>query len=403
MTEQTTTETLRQFPIRRECPFTQPAAYAALRTDEPVARVTLPTGKQAWILTRYDDVRSVLADPSISADARHENLPALGLGEREAAAKSRPFIRTDPPEHTRYRRMLQAEFTVKRVKSMRPGIQSTVDRLIDEMEATGPTADYVPAFANAVSTSTVLELAGVPTADLEFFRDVTRISGGRNSSEQEVTDALGNMFRVLGELVDRRTTDPGEDLLSKLVVNHLLTGEADRQEVLSTIGITIIAGRETTTNMIALGTLLLLERPELLAALRADLSRVPDTVEELLRVLSIADSIPLRVATRDMDVSGTRIPAGDGIIALLGAANTDPEVFGAPDEIDLSRAGRHHMAFGYGIHQCIGQNLARLELEIALGTILRRMPDLRLAVPFAELEFKHDAATFGLESMPVAW
>lgn len=286
---------------------------------------------------------------------------------------------------------------------MRPGIQATVDRLIDEMEAAGPTADYVPAFANAVSTSTVLELAGVPTDDLEFFRDVTRVSGGRGSSEQEVTAALGNMFRLLGELVDRRTTDPGEDLLSKLVVNHLLTGRAERQEVLSTIGITIIAGRETTTNMIALGTLVLLERPELLAALQADPSRIPDAVEELLRVLSIADSIPLRVATRDMIVSGTQVSAGDGVIALLGAANTDPEVFTGPDEIDLDRANRHHLAFGYGIHQCIGQNLARLELEVALGTIIRRLPGLRLAVPLTELEFKHDAATFGLESMPVDW
>ncbi|MFD0662835.1 cytochrome P450 family protein [Thermocatellispora tengchongensis] len=197
------------FPIDRECPFAPPAEYARLREEEPVKRVTLPTGKQAWIVTRYADVRRLLADPRLSSDPRRPNFPALGIGEQEAAARSRPFIRTDPPEHTRHRRMLQAEFTVKRVKGMRPAIQATVDRLIDRMLADGPPVDLVPAFANAVSTSTVLNLVGVPADDLEFFRDVTRVSGGRGSDAREIGEALGNMFRMLGELIAERKRNPG--------------------------------------------------------------------------------------------------------------------------------------------------------------------------------------------------
>ncbi|MFD0662834.1 cytochrome P450 [Thermocatellispora tengchongensis] len=175
------------------------------------------------------------------------------------------------------------------------------------------------------------------------------------------------------------------------------------QELLSTIGITIIAGRETTTSMISLGTLMLLERPETLAELRNAPHLLPAAVEELLRALSVADSIPLRVATEDIEVAGTVIPAGDGVICLLAAADHDPEVFPDPGRLDLTRVNRSHMAFGYGIHQCIGQNLARLELEIALGTLIARIPGLKLAVPFDRLDFKHDSATFGIESMPVTW
>ncbi|MEV7230822.1 MULTISPECIES: cytochrome P450 [Polymorphospora] len=397
------TDTPPAFPVPRECPFGPPDRYTGLRATEPVSRVTLPTGKQPWIVTRYADVRALLSDPRASADIRHPNFPAMGVGEQEAGAKSRPFIRTDPPEHTRYRRMLQAEFTVKRIRDMRPAIQHTVDNLIDAMIAAGPPVDLVSVFANAVSTTTVLGLFGAPTDDLEFFRDVTRISGGRNSSAEEVTAALGSMFRMLDELISAREREPGDDLLSKLVVNHLNTGVVTRHELLSTIGITIVAGRETTTSMIALGTLQLLRHPDNLAKLRARPELMPAAVEELLRLLSVADSIPLRVATEDIDVDGTPIGAGDGIIALLAAANHDPEVFAEPHRFDIERPNRHHVAFGYGIHQCIGQNLARLELEIALGTLIRRLPTLRLADTFEELEFKHDAATFGIEAMPVAW
>ncbi|MEU6408083.1 cytochrome P450 [Microbispora sp. NPDC046933] len=393
----------RDFPMRRGCPFAPPEDYARLRAEEPVARVTLPTGREAWVVSRYEDVRELLADPRISADIRRAGFPALGEGEQEVGARLRPFIRTDAPEHTRYRRMLLPEFTVRKTRAMRPAVQAIVDDLIDAMLASGGPVDFVPAYANAVSTSVICELLGIPRENLEFFRDVTRVSGSRASTAEQVAEALGGLFTLISGLVAQRREQPRDDLLSKLVADHLQTGDITLDELLSTVGITINAGRETSTNMLALSALLLIRHPELARELRADPSLMPAAVDELLRVLSIADSIPLRVAAQDIEISGHVIPADDGVIGLLAGANHDPERFPDPGRVDFHRPDNHHVAFGYGVHQCIGQHLARLEMEVALETLIRRIPTLRLAVPYEEVEFKHESATFGVERMPVTW
>ncbi|WP_043253721.1 cytochrome P450 [Streptomyces sp. Tu6071] len=393
----------RDFPVRRTCPFAPPPAYAELRAEEPVAPVTLPTGRPAWVVTRYEDVRELLADPRASADIRRPAFPALGEGEQEVGARLRPFIRTDAPEHTRYRRMLLPEFTVRRVRAMRPAVQALVDGLVDTMLDGGAPADFVPLYANAVSTSVICELLGIPRENLEFFRDVTRISGSRHSTAEQVSEALGGLFALLTDLIRAREENPGDDLLSRLVVQHLRTGALTLPELLSTVGITINAGRETSTNMLALSTLLLLRRPDLVAELRADPGLMPAAVDELLRVMSIADSIPLRVAAEDIDIPGGTVPRDEGVIALLAGANHDPEQFPHPERVDFHRPANHHVAFGYGVHQCVGQHLARLELEVALETLIRRVPTLRLAEPEAEIAFKHDSATFGIERLMVAW
>ncbi|MFE0722288.1 cytochrome P450 [Streptomyces rochei] len=393
----------RDFPIRRGCPFTAPEEYAAMRTDDPVARVTLPTGREAWAVTRYDDVRELLSDPRVSADIRRPNFPALGEGEQEAGARFRPFIRTDAPEHTRYRRMLLPAFTVRRVRAMRPAVQARVDEILDGMLEAGGPVDLVSAYANAVSTSVICELLGIPRHNLEFFRDVTRISGSRTSTAEQVAEALGSLFGLLAELIAERREEPRDDLTSKLVTDHLIPGHVTTDQLLSTLGITINAGRETTTSMIALSTLLLLDRPELLEELRRDPSLMPAAVDELLRVLSVADSIPLRVAAEDIELSGRTVPADDGVIALLAGANHDPEQFDDPGRVDFHRTDNHHVAFGYGVHQCVGQHLARLELEVALDTLVRRVPTLRLAGDRDQVVVKDDSATFGLEELMVTW
>lgn len=391
------------FPMRRSCPYAPPDAYAPLRAEGALHEVRLPTGRTAWVVTRYDDVRRLLADPRVSSDIRHPNFPALGAGEQEAGARSRPFIRTDPPEHSRYRRMFLAEFTARRVAAMRPAVEDIVDAKLDDLLARGSPDDLVAHFANAVSTTTICQLIGLPTSDPEFFRDVTRITGGRKSSAQEVTAALGRLFAMIGDHIAQRERNPGDDLLSKLVTNHLLTGVVNRQELISSVAITLIGGRETTTSMITLSALVLLEQPALLDQLRTDPELVPAAVEELLRVLSVADSLPLRVATTDLEVSGHLIREGDGVICLLAAANHDPDAFPDPQRIDFHRQGRQHLAFGHGAHACFGQSLARLEVEIALATLVRRVPTLRLASPMAEIELKHESATFGVEKMLVSW
>ncbi|MBZ6087720.1 cytochrome P450 [Streptomyces olivaceus] len=399
----TPASTPRDFPIRRGCPFAAPEEYATLRTEDPVARVTLPTKREAWAVSRYDDVRELLSDPRVSADIRRPNFPALGEGEQEAGARFRPFIRTDAPEHTRYRRMLLPVFTVRRVRAMRPAVQARVDEILDGMLAAGGPTDFVSAYANAVSTSVICELLGIPRENLEFFRDVTRVSGSRTSTAEQVSEALGGLFGLLAELIAERREEPRDDLISKLVTDHLLPGHVTTDQLLSTLGITINAGRETTTSMIALSTLLLLDRPELTAELRRDASLMPAAVDELLRVLSVADSIPLRVAADDIELSGRTVPADDGVIALLAGANHDPEQFDDPEKVDFHRTDNHHVAFGYGVHQCVGQHLARLELEVALETLLRRVPTLRLAGDRDQVAFKHDSATFGLEELLVTW
>jgi cytochrome P450 len=393
----------REFPIQRGCPFAAPAEYDALRTDDPVARVTLPTKREAWVVTRYDDVRELLSDPRVSADIRRRGFPALGEGEHEAGARFRPFIRTDAPEHTKYRRMLLPVFTVRRVRAMRPAVQARVDEILDGMLAAGGPVDFVSAYANAVSTSVICELLGIPRRNLEFFRDVTRISGSRHSTADQVSESLGSLFGLLAELVAERREEPRDDLISRLVTDHLATGNVTMDQLLSTLGITINAGRETTTSMIALSTLLLLDQPELMEELRRDTSLMSAAVDELLRVLSVADSIPLRVAAEDIELSGRTVPADDGVIALLAGANHDPEQFDAPERVDFHRTDNHHVAFGYGVHQCIGQHLAHLELEVALETLIRRVPTLRLAGDRDHVAFKHDSATFGLEELMVTW
>lgn len=402
--EPTGTTAAHAFPMLRGCPFAPPKQYAQLRKDEPLARATLPTGKEVWLATRYEDVRALLSDPRISADIRHPSFPAFSQAEHEIGARLRPFLRTDAPDHTRYRKMLQPEFTLRKARALRPAIQAIADGLIDDMLALPAPVDFITHYANAMSTSVICVLLGIPTSDLEFFRDVTRVSGSRTSTPEEVAAALNKLFGLISELIERRREEPADDLLSQLVTEHLVPGHIAHQELLSVIGITINGGRVSSTSMIALSTLKLLQQPELAEQLRRAPALLPAAVEELLRVTSVSDALPARVATADIELpSGDTIPADDGVFALLAAANHDPDVFPDPERIDFQRADNRHMAFGHGPHHCIGQNVARVEVEIALETLLRRVPTLRLAVPAEEVEFMPDAHTFGVERMPVAW
>ncbi|MDT0269019.1 cytochrome P450 [Streptomyces sp. DSM 44915] len=399
----------RRFPIPRDCPFTAPAAYRELRAAGPVTRVTLPTGRPAWVVTGHHEVRAVLADPRVSADIRHPNFPALVEGEQEVGARARPFIRMDPPEHTRFRRMLLAQMTVRKARRMRRDIQRIVDERVDELLAFGPPTDLVRHYAHTVSSTVMCELVGVRRTDPAFRRITgalgSQVFGGGASTAAGASAGIGALSAVVDDVVGERAAaaEPGDDLLGRLVVEQLRPGQVSREELVTTLAILIVAGWETTTNQIALSVLALLHQPELLRALRADHTLLPAAVEELLRALSVGDSIALRTATEDLVVGGQTIPAGDGIIPLLAAANHDPKVFRAPETIDLGRAEKQHVAFSYGVHQCVGQNIARLELNVAIGTLLDRIPTLRPAVPLAEVGFRQDGIAFGPEQVLVTW
>jgi len=391
------------FPLPRRCPF-DPPEYPTATKDQPLTRITLPTGGTAWLATRYKDVRMLLAHPDISSDARHPNFPAMGAGEREAAAAHRPFIRMDPPDHTAVRRMLQGTFTAKRAREMRPLIERIAGQAAADMLASTPPVDLVAVYANRVATETICHLLGIVTPDdLAFFRKITAITGARASTSEQIGEALGQLFGLLSRVIESKQSVPGDDLISRLVTGPLANGEITKDELLSQVGITLNAGHETTRSMISLSVLTLLYHTDQLGQLRADPSLLPGTVEELLRYLSVADTIPLRVALADIPVGAQVIQAGEGVIASLGSANRDPAEFDSPATLDIRRTGNRHLALGHGIHQCIGGSLGRLELEIALGTLVEQVPTLQPAVALEDLTMRQANSIFGIEALPVRW
>ncbi|MEV7674644.1 cytochrome P450 [Streptomyces sp. NPDC088752] len=391
------------FPQSRTCPYHPPAAYPRVDDGGPLSRVTLWDGREVWLVSGHATARALLADQRLSTDSTRDDFPlpterVAGLRRRRRAA----LLGWDDPEHNVQRRMLIPSFTLKRAERLRPRIQETVDRLLDAMEAQGPPAELVSAFALPVPSIVICDLLGVPYADHDFFEEQSRrLLRGPTGADTE--DALARLEGYLGDLLDRKRREPGEGVLDDLVARAAAgDGGPDRQELVQLATILLVAGHETTANMISLGTFTLLRHPERLAELRADPGLVPTAVEELLRFLSIADGL-LRVAREDIDVAGTVIRAGEGVVFSTSVINRDAAAYGDPDVLDWERPARHHVAFGFGIHQCLGQNLARAELEIALGTLLRRLPGLRLAVPAEEIPFKPGDTIQGMLELPVTW
>jgi cytochrome P450 len=406
MTETVTTpqtEGAPAFPNDRTCPYQLPEGYARLR-DEPDAlqRVTLFDGRPAWVVTRHETARKLLADPRLSADRTSEDFPATSSRFVGVRTNARSFISMDPPEHGPKRRMLISDFTVKRVKGMRPDIERIVHGFIDDMLAAGPPVDLVSRFALPVPSMVICQLLGVPYADHEFFQDASR----RLVQSMDAADSMAardDLAGYLDELITKLQAEPEPGLLSSLIGEQLANGEIDRRELVSTAMLLLIAGHETTASMTSLSVITLLAHPDQHAALRADPDLVPGAVEELLRYLAIADIAGGRVATADIEIDGQLIRAGEGVIVTNSIANRDGSVFEDPDAFDVHRSARHHIAFGYGVHQCLGQNLARLELEVILKALFDRIPTLRLAVPVEQLTLRPGTTIQGVNELPVTW
>ncbi|MCX4524278.1 cytochrome P450 [Streptomyces sp. NBC_01551] len=389
------------FPQDRTCPYHPPAAYEPLREGRPLSRVTLFDGRSVWVVTGHPEARALLSDGRLSANRQNAAFPTpsrrfQGLQNRRTA-----LLGVDDPQHNTQRRMLIPSFTLKRTAALRPRIQETVDRLIDEMVARGPRAELVSAFALPVPSMVICALLGVPYEDHEFFEAQSRRLL-RGPEVADVEDARDQINGYLAGLIARKRTDPGDGLLDELVAQRLETGETDVEELVSLAAILLIAGHETTANMISLGTFTLLRHPEQLAELRADPALMSEAVEELMRFLSIADGM-LRVATEDIEIGGVTIRPDDGVVFSTSVINRDGAVFENPDALDWHRPTRHHLAFGFGIHQCLGQNLARAEMEIALGTLFDRLPGLRLAAEPDLIPFKPGDTIQGMVELPVAW
>jgi cytochrome P450 len=398
------TETVElSYPMARTNPFNPPPEYAQLRAEDPFIRVRLWDGTTPWMLTRYDDMRVVLSHPRFSAEPLREGYPHVFEGRMVADRADRSFLRLDAPEHDRLRRMVTREFTVKRVEQERPFIQGIVDKLIDRMIAGPRPVEFVEEFAQPLPTEVITQLLGVPYEDHEVFHRATRTQFGSNSTPDAVRASLVELTEYLDDLISRKQAQPQDDILSRLVREQLEQGHIDRGTLLQITRLLLSAGHQTTQNMTALGVLTLLQHPDQLAAIKADPSLIRGAVEELLRYSSILHTGARRVALEDIDVNGHLVRKGEGVICTIPSANRDEKLFPNPDEFDIRRDAAPHVAFGYGIHQCLGQVLARAELQIVLKTLFDRLPDLRLAVPFEQLRFRHDMFVYGVYELPVTW
>ncbi|WP_399893745.1 cytochrome P450 [Streptomyces sp. BBFR51] len=389
------------FPQDRTCPYQPPAAYDPLRAARPLTRITLFDGRPAWLVTGHTAARRLLADPRLSTDRTRDGFPATSARLAAVRGRRTALLGVDDPEHRAQRKMVLPEFTLKRAAALRPRIQRIVDERLDAMIAQGPPADLVPAFALPVPSMVICALLGVPYADHDFFEEQSRRLL-RGPLPADTRDARDRLEAYLGELVDRKREAPGDGLLDDLVRQQLSEGAIDREQLIAFAVILLVAGHETTANMISLGTFTLLTNPPRLAELREDPSLLPGAVEELMRVLSIVDGL-LRLATEDIEVDGQTIRAGDGVLFSTSVINRDETLYPEPDALDWHRPARHHVSFGFGIHQCLGQNLARAELEIALHTLFERLPALRLAAPPDEIPFKPGDTIQGMLELPVAW
>jgi cytochrome P450 len=388
-------------PIARaaHCPLAPPAEFATWRA-EPGLRRVMYHGQPAWMVSRYQDIRAALVDPRLSADTIPAILKPSGSGDNIPIM----FARIDDPEHHRLRRMLTANFTFRRTEVMRPQIQEMVDHYLDEMIGNGPPADLVRDFGLPVPSLVIALLLGVPPDDLGLFQHHTTVGLDTKSSEAEKAAAFGTMYAYIQELVNRKEHEPGDDLISHLVTDYIATGQLNRETAAMTSVIMMQAGHETTANMISLGTVALLQNPDVFQRLGQTEDRVviANIVEELMRYLSIVHSQVDRVATEDLILGGQLIRAGEAVVMNLPAGNWDNAFVDEPDTLDADRNTRGHLGFGYGAHQCIGANLARVEMQVAFATLARRLPGLRLAVPPDQLTFK-ESDIYGMKELPVAW
>lgn len=397
------TDTPPAFPSDRTCPYRLPEQYTRLRDEQDaLRRVRLFDGTQAWVVTKHETARALLADPRLSSDRTHANFPAVSPRFRVFQASTPAFISLDPPEHGAKRRMLISEFTLKRVKGMRADIERIVHGFIDDMLAAGPPADLVDQFALPVPSMVICRLLGVPYEDHDLFQDASRRLVQSATGEAAIA-ARGELAAYLDGLITRAQAEPGPGLLSSLVAEQLAHGEIDREELVSSAILLLVAGHETTASMTSLSVITLLEHPDQHAALRADPDLIPGAVEELLRYLAIADIAGGRFAKADIEIDGQVIKRGEGVLVSNSIANRDGSVFAEPDTFDVRRSARQHIAFGYGVHQCLGQNLARLELEVILRGLLERIPTLRLAVPVDRLVLRPGTTIQGVNELPVTW
>ncbi|HCT76360.1 MAG TPA: cytochrome P450 [Micromonosporaceae bacterium] len=395
----------------RKYPFSEPdrlnldPAYGEVRQGDGLVRVKLPFGRPAWLATRYEDVRMVLGDP------RFSRAQAVGKGDEPSLIPFGPgpdtIVAMDPPEHTRLRRVVAKAFTMRRIDSLRPWVQKIVDDLLDDIEKNGSPIDLVESFARPQPGMTIFELMGIPYEDrpkVQKWTDIALSTLSAGYTREEVLEASTNIRTYLAHQIDIRRNDPKDDLLGVLVSARDEEDRLTEQEMVNLGVAVVVTGNETTADQITNFTYLLLTHPQHLQELRDNPGLVPQAVEEMLRYtpLLAGTSFP-RVATEDVVLGNVLVKAGDAVLPSMMSANRDESVFPNPDSLDFHREDNPHLGTGHGVHRCLGAQLAKMELEIAISSLLKRFPKLRLATSEEEVVFRKGTLQRAPQELLIAW
>lgn len=388
------------YPIPRSRPLDPPTEYARLRKECPITKVRLDfDGNVVWLITRHADAQAVLGDHRFSSDFSTPGFPARLTSEPPGPGT---FIRMDPPDHTRLRSFLVNEFKRSQVEALRPRIQEIVNELIDDMLTKTPPVDLIEEFALPLPSRVITELLGVPYEDRAFFHYTTKMIGAQDVPPAERLKVRNDLKAYLDRLVAQKEANPTDDLLSRLACAREAAG-ISRDEVVGIATLLMVAGYETVANQIGVGTIALLQYPEYVAELRENPDAVVNAVEEIVRHQTVIDYGIRRACTEDVEIGGQLIRKGEGVVVLVASANRDESRYECPDRLDIHRDARDHLAFGHGMHSCIGQLLARAQLQITWATLFRRIPTLRIAVPLDQVKFRFDMFVYGVHELPVAW
>jgi cytochrome P450 len=399
----------RSYPMSRsaECPFDPPPAYREALTAPGLTPLRMWNGEFAWLATRMEDVRFVLSSPAFSAEPARPGYPQISEALGSLLINEEPtLVSMDGPAHIRYRRMLAPLFSLVRIERLRPRVEQIVRELVEETKRVGPPIDFYEQFALVIPSLVISELLGVPYEDHDLFQESARARMDLSAGPEVPLEAGVRLGEYLRALIEKRMADGVEaddDLLARLIKDQIVPGKLSVDEAAAMVRLILIAGHETTANVITFGTLALLRNPGQLAELRADPDLVESAVEEILRYTTVPHVNSTRVAVEDVEVGGQLVKAGEGVVAMINAANRDPQAFPEPDTFDMRRTPNEHVTFAYGIHACLGQPLARLELNVTFAILLEELPTLALAAPFESLTYRHDKRAYGVEHLPLTW